>query len=79
MNSNHNLHSCNCGCCAAAGLHTTNSGLNRRDFLFRVGAAAATGLAFSALDAFAEDPALALPARGPLPPTPAQGATRADL
>ena len=70
MNSNPNLHSCNCGCCAAAGHHTTNSGWKRRDFLFRVGAAAATGLAFSAFDAFAGDPALALPARGPLPPRP---------
>jgi hypothetical protein len=70
MNSNHNPHSCNCGCCAAAGQHTINSGLNRRDFLFRVGAVAATGLTLSAVDAFADNPALALPARGPLPPRP---------
>ncbi len=64
MNSNQTPHSCNCGCCAAAG------GWNRRDFLFRVGAAAAAGLAFPALDAFAADPALALPVRGPLPLKP---------
>ena len=44
--------------------------MNRRDFLFRVGAAAATGLAFSAFDALADDPALALPMRGPLPKRP---------
>jgi hypothetical protein len=70
MNSNHKLHSCNCGCCTAAGLPAADGGLNRRDFLFRVGAVAATGLAFSALDAFAADPALALPVRGPLPQRP---------
>ena len=69
MNSNHKLHTCNCGCCAAAGLHS-GGGWNRRDFLFRVGAAAATGLAFSAFDALADDPSLALPARGPLPQRP---------
>ncbi len=65
VKSNHSLHSCNCGCCAAASAHPA-AGLNRRDFLFRVGAAAATGLAFSTLDGFAADPALALSARGPL-------------
>jgi hypothetical protein len=63
MNSSHPQHSCRCGCCAA-------SDLNRRDFLFRVGAATAAGLAFSAFDALAADPALALPARGPLPQRP---------
>ncbi len=69
MKTNHPLHSCNCGCCAAAGSHA-RADLNRREFLFRVGAVAATGLAFSAYDAFAADPALALPARGPLPQQP---------
>jgi hypothetical protein len=70
MKSNHQPHSCNCGCCAAQSLHSTGNGLNRRDFLFRVGAAAATGLAFSAFDALADDPALALPVRGPQPQKP---------
>ena len=41
--------------------------MNRRDFLFRFGAVAATGLAFSAFDTFAGDAAQGLPARGPLP------------
>lgn len=67
MNSNHTLHSCNCGCCAARSLHAAGDALNRRDFLFRFGAVAATGLAFSAFDTFAGDAAQGLPARGPLP------------
>ena len=70
MNSKHILHSCNCGCCVAQSQHPTSGAVNRRDFLFRVGAAAATGLAFSAFDVLAADPALALPARGPLPQRP---------
>ena len=67
MNSNHKLHSCNCGCCAVQSLRASGAAWNRRDFLFRVGTAAAAGLAFSALDTLAADPALALPVRGPLP------------
>src|ERR1019366_3974396 len=70
MSSNHkshSLHSCNCGCCAAQSLHVAGAAWNRRDFLFRVGTATAAGLALSALDTFAADPTLALPARGPLP------------
>jgi hypothetical protein len=70
MKSNHSLHSCNCGCCAAAHADNAAHGLNRRSFLFRVGAAAAGGVALSGLDAFADDPSLALPVRGPLPLRP---------
>ncbi|HOX58914.1 MAG TPA: sugar isomerase [Candidatus Paceibacterota bacterium] len=70
MKSSHPLHACNCSCCAAANLPGNLGALNRRDFLFRVGTAAAGGLAFSALDVLGADPALALPARGPLPQQP---------
>ena len=70
MNSNHKLHSCNCGCCLAQNQHAAGGAVNRRDFLFRVGATAAAGMAFSAFDVFAADPALALPVRGPLPQRP---------
>ncbi len=68
MKPNHPPHSCNCGCCAAAHSHAPGAALNRRDFLFRVGAATATGLAFSA-PWMASPPVtrLALPVRGPLP------------
>jgi hypothetical protein len=69
MHLNHLPGSCNCSCCARAA-QPVGAGLNRRDFLFRVGAVAATGVALSAFDALATDPALALPARGPLPQKP---------
>jgi hypothetical protein len=66
MNSNPNAGPCNCGCCAFARRESSNfPPLTRRDFMFRVGALTAAGLAFPQLSAFAADPALALPARGP--------------
>jgi len=70
MTPKHLSHSCQCACCAASGANASIGGLNRRDFLFRVGAVAASGLAFSALDTLADDPALALPVRGPMPRQP---------
>lgn len=69
MNSHHahSSHSCHCHCCTAfqrAGLSGSN--LNRRDFLFRVGAATVGSLAaLPAMEALGARPDLALPVRGP--------------
>ena len=73
MNSNrvHNSHSCRCHCCTTferAGQISLN--LNRREFLFRVGAAAGGMAAFPALEAIAAREDLALPVRGPKPAMP---------
>ena len=61
-------HGCHCRCCKVVhSSHPPLPPLNRREFLFRVGAVAATGLAAGGFESFAGDPALALPTRGPLP------------
>ncbi len=72
MTTNELHRSCNCGGCAgsAKATDTPASYFNRRDFLFRVGAATAGGLAFAGVDTLAADPDLVLPARGPLPKQP---------
>lgn len=68
MHSSH--HTCNCPCCSFK-TPTALAGVNRREFLFRVGAAAAgAGLALPALEGSAKEQTPALPARGPLPCKP---------
>jgi len=65
MNTPQTTHRCGCACCTA--MHSYNGpfgGLNRREFLFRVGTATA-GLSLAGLDAFAADASLDLPRRGP--------------
>jgi hypothetical protein len=60
-----NPHACHCPCCAPRpNPGRAQAGLNRREFLFRVGAAtAASGFACSALNSLGAD--AALPVRGP--------------
>ncbi len=71
MNSNHIPHPCNCGCCAVGGnSQSISTPLTRRDFLVRVGTAAAAGVALAPLVCEAGGEALALPARGPQPAQP---------
>lgn len=66
---NHHPSECGCRCHCHAPAAFSSAGLPRRDFLFRVGAAAATaGLALPALEAAARDTATPLPRRGPQAP-----------
>ncbi|HEY5915584.1 MAG TPA: sugar isomerase [Verrucomicrobiae bacterium] len=61
-------HTCHCSCC-----HLNHNpqpaldALNRREFLFRVGAATAGGMMLSGLDVLAGDDSPGLPIRGPKP------------
>ena len=74
MNTSHSpsSHSCRCRCCTAFEKSAPSPlDLNRREFLFRVGAATAGSLAaLPVLGAFAANPDLALPSRGPKPAKP---------
>lgn len=67
---NSNPHFCHCHCCDLDHPAQPLAALNRRDFLFRVGAAGAAGLMFSGADLLAADSSLQLPARGPKPAQP---------
>lgn len=71
MKSSPSPQHCQCPCCAAAATFTSAplSGINRRHFLHRVGAAAVGGLALATPDLNATED-LGLPRRGPLPRKP---------
>jgi hypothetical protein len=58
-------HSCNCTCCHFGHDEDFHTSVNRRDFLFRVGAAATAGLALSAVPSLGRGAAPELRAREP--------------
>ncbi len=64
---NSNPRSCECPCCSYNDHPQSVPPLNRREFLFRVGAATAGVLAMSSVDLLAGDSTLQLPVRGPKP------------
>lgn len=69
MHTNHS--SCTCGCCALKHSAGDQPNLNRRNFLFRVGTAAASGsVALSALTTIGKEAMPTLPVRGPQAPKP---------